>query len=620
MSVPESNLFKGEIVGPPATAGKEVQGEVIQRDVVRDGRTISTASNTSQDLDLEQQLEQLLLSFAEEKKPVELHKRNIHTLAEARIPYSPPAELESLLEELETENAKLGEQEANKKTSMVVETADTVDVTFEELFKEMQPDPLKTKLEKIIPERGNQDKKKKVVRTKITASLAEELKTQIEIKVKDLKRRLTELNSIRDLTDNTKDTVKALAREQGYYESALSTLTFAEGENRFANLSAHPLAKGKAKVVHEDLEFGQKVYYTPVKGIWEKIFGSKKREIKSEVETVQAIKTAFREKGIDQATSNLFLDMEEVKEEKRINGQYTVEATRAGEDDLEKVIQRKKLSFLHGARICLDIANGMRCLHKAGYVHGDLKPENVLIFEEEGKSIAKISDYGKTGKLSHDESRIYTGNPRFAPPEGRLSQKGEVYSTALMMIRVFEANYLDETNEFMLKRPTRTNETVNDKRAKSGVEKFLILNQSCPQTEKSTWMGKVKYLARSLKLAFKTEPPLVRAQEEIHLYIDELCKKMDQDHAGNVEMIKQIEELGNLLKKMTQSNPTLRPNMTEAVKDYNAILREMEIAADNSEVYHDAEDDLDAFNERANEILDVYEDAISDEIPVDEPD
>ncbi|KAK6082988.1 hypothetical protein SCUP515_02222 [Seiridium cupressi] len=48
---------------------------------------------------------------------------------------------------------------------------------------------------------------------------------------------------------------------------------------------------------------------------------------------------------------------------------------------------------------CHDIASGLDVLHNNGFIHGDLKSENVLIFWQDGHYIAKLADFG----LSVDE-------------------------------------------------------------------------------------------------------------------------------------------------------------------------------------------------------------------------
>lgn len=54
-----------------------------------------------------------------------------------------------------------------------------------------------------------------------------------------------------------------------------------------------------------------------------------------------------------------------------------------------------------GMSLALDVANGLTALHHCGVVHGDLKPENVLIFQyPDGTIRAKISDFGSATIMS----------------------------------------------------------------------------------------------------------------------------------------------------------------------------------------------------------------------------
>lgn len=65
-----------------------------------------------------------------------------------------------------------------------------------------------------------------------------------------------------------------------------------------------------------------------------------------------------------------------------------------------------------------DMADGLTALHSHGVVHGDIKPDNILLFEceERQRLIAKIGDFGGSGvDISNDWPRGAT--EKWAPPE-----------------------------------------------------------------------------------------------------------------------------------------------------------------------------------------------------------
>ena len=82
-------------------------------------------------------------------------------------------------------------------------------------------------------------------------------------------------------------------------------------------------------------------------------------------------------------------------------------------DDLSSVMRRKKealrkiehnhpvagtssapFELLEAMNIALQIATGMEYLHDNGIIHGDLKPNNVLIDWKEGQMLVKVTDFG----------------------------------------------------------------------------------------------------------------------------------------------------------------------------------------------------------------------------------
>ena len=81
-------------------------------------------------------------------------------------------------------------------------------------------------------------------------------------------------------------------------------------------------------------------------------------------------------------------------------------------------------------RFCSDIANGLDAIHEAGFLHGDLKPANVLIFREESRFIAKLADFGFSTKES-----LQAGGGTFGwqAPEDESSALGDCFSYGLLI-------------------------------------------------------------------------------------------------------------------------------------------------------------------------------------------
>jgi serine/threonine protein kinase len=71
------------------------------------------------------------------------------------------------------------------------------------------------------------------------------------------------------------------------------------------------------------------------------------------------------------------------------------------------------------AEIVSDIADGLLALHKHDIIHCDIKPENILIFQDpvdERKLIAKIADFGGVASKQNDRYSI-EGTKEWAAPE-----------------------------------------------------------------------------------------------------------------------------------------------------------------------------------------------------------
>ena len=67
----------------------------------------------------------------------------------------------------------------------------------------------------------------------------------------------------------------------------------------------------------------------------------------------------------------------------------------------------------HAFVFFLQVAQGMKAMHAMGYVHCDMKPNNILLTKE---GVAKVIDYGQSCKIGTIKERIQ-GTPDFIAPE-----------------------------------------------------------------------------------------------------------------------------------------------------------------------------------------------------------
>jgi serine/threonine protein kinase len=79
---------------------------------------------------------------------------------------------------------------------------------------------------------------------------------------------------------------------------------------------------------------------------------------------------------------------------------------------------RADLSIAARYSLCCDVGAGLDAVHECRLVHGDLKPQNILIFEKNGTLVAKLADFGLAiDEVSEDASSLLAGTPGWQAPE-----------------------------------------------------------------------------------------------------------------------------------------------------------------------------------------------------------
>jgi serine/threonine protein kinase len=262
-----------------------------------------------------------------------------------------------------------------------------------------------------------------------------------------------------------------------------------------------------------------------------------KDRLKTLLEEVELVKKIA---GDVEPTTRLAVDYEIVGDT-TIDGYPVIKTSRAAGDLTKRIGQ--EISWEERFELCYGYSEGIAQLHAGGYVAMDIKPCNALIY---GKNFVKVADFGKAGKVT-DWFPIYSGNTRFMDPLNPTSQKGEVYSVALVLISILEAPLLREGERALI--PVSKPRAVPGE-GRYGVEHYVIQHPDCVAVEAD--VGITGGLARLAGKVIGRE----RAIHAIHQYIDVLAERLEalqgQDKA---------EAIANLLKDMTRSKLEARPSM-----------------------------------------------------------
>ncbi len=106
----------------------------------------------------------------------------------------------------------------------------------------------------------------------------------------------------------------------------------------------------------------------------------------------------------------------------------------------EVIDARGGLQLTPALQIAKQVCRGLAAVHKAGIIHGDLKPQNVMVM---GSGVAKLMDFGVARIRSHqDQGGVSViGTPLYMSPEqakgADLDERSDIYSAGVMMYEMF---------------------------------------------------------------------------------------------------------------------------------------------------------------------------------------
>ncbi len=116
--------------------------------------------------------------------------------------------------------------------------------------------------------------------------------------------------------------------------------------------------------------------------------------------------------------------------------------------DLYKALESKKYELELLLHLCAQTAEGLVALHKAKVVHGDIKPENILLKSSIGDSTVKvrIGDFDMAGHIG-DEVPTARGTLHYLPPEIKagipmiVSPRLDTWAFGLVLFTVFCSHF-----------------------------------------------------------------------------------------------------------------------------------------------------------------------------------
>ena len=117
-----------------------------------------------------------------------------------------------------------------------------------------------------------------------------------------------------------------------------------------------------------------------------------------------------------------------------------------GENLAQKLRSRGTLPPREAVRLIIQALHGLEAIHRAGIIHRDISPENLMITRED--DTVKIIDLGvakvEDSDVSQTRTGIFVGKLRYAAPEQlgfmpedeRIDARTDVYATAMVLVEL----------------------------------------------------------------------------------------------------------------------------------------------------------------------------------------
>ena len=132
-------------------------------------------------------------------------------------------------------------------------------------------------------------------------------------------------------------------------------------------------------------------------------------------------------------------------------GIYIVMEYVNGKDLKSKIKDKGRYSLAEGIPLVIQACNALGYAHRAGIIHCDVKPQNMIISED---NRLKVTDFGIARALStiepEERSDVVWGSPQYLAPEqalgGAPSPYADVYSLGVVMYEMFSGQLPFDAN------------------------------------------------------------------------------------------------------------------------------------------------------------------------------
>jgi serine/threonine-protein kinase len=127
--------------------------------------------------------------------------------------------------------------------------------------------------------------------------------------------------------------------------------------------------------------------------------------------------------------------------------------------DLKAVLKEEKvLPWPRVRDIALQICAGLAVAHQQGFIHRDLKPDNVYLIRENGREHVKLLDFGISKAINdeaHDTTQtgVLLGTPEYMSPEQaqdqQLDARSDIYALGVILYRMVVGRVPFQSKAFM---------------------------------------------------------------------------------------------------------------------------------------------------------------------------